>query len=122
METLVEDDNKTELRDLLQLAIRDKVALHSHYMPFIKDGGIFIPTSEQFQFGETIGVVLRFLDRNKKLVISGRVVWISPSSSQSSSNPGIGVQFVGQSRAAVKHAIDTYLGDLAKRPALHQAY
>lgn len=121
-ETVV-DAEKPEVSDLLQLSIRDKVALHSHYMPFIRDGGIFIPTDRDYEFGETIGMVLRFLDRGKKLVITGKVVWVSPQSSHhSASNPGVGLQFVGNTRKDVKNAIEAYLGDLAKRPALHQAY
>ncbi|MEE9303404.1 MAG: PilZ domain-containing protein [Thiotrichaceae bacterium] len=114
---------KPEVTDLLQLSIRDKVSLHSHYMPFIKHGGIFIPTDRTYQFGETIGMVLRFLDRGKKLVITGKVVWVSPrSSNHNSHNPGVGLQFVGNTRQDVQKAIEAYLGDLAKRPALHQAY
>ena len=114
---------KREISDLLQLAIKDKVSLHSHYMPFIKDGGIFIPTDRCFQFGETIAMVLRFLDRGKKLVITGKVVWISPKTNHhASNNPGVGLQFAGNTHKEVKKAIEAYLGDLAKRPALHQAY
>ncbi len=114
---------KPEVTDLLQLSIRDKIALHSHYMPFIKNGGIFIPTDQVYKFGETIGMVLRFLDRGKKLVITGKVVWVSPqSSNQTSQNPGVGLQFVGNTRQDVQKAIEAYLGDLALRPALHQAY
>ena len=114
---------KPEVTDLLQLSIRDKIALHSHYMPFIKNGGIFIPTDQVYKFGETIGMVLRFLDRGKKLVITGKVVWVSPqSSNHTSQNPGVGLQFVGNTRQDVQKAIEAYLGDLALRPALHQAY
>ena len=119
----VVDVVKPEVSDLLQLSIRDKIALHSHYMPFIRHGGIFIPTDRVYKFGETIGMVLRFLDRGKKLVITGKVVWISPqSSNHSSHNPGVGLQFVGNTRHDVQRAIEIYLGDLATRPALHQAY
>jgi len=117
------DVEKPEVTDLLQLSIRDKVALHSHYMPFIRHGGIFIPTERIYRFGETVGMILRFLDRGKKLVITGKVVWVSPQSSNNSAhNPGVGLQFVGNTREDVQKAIEAYLGDLAKRPALHQAY
>ena len=117
------DRKKPEIGDLLQLDIKNKVALHSHYMPFIRYGGVFIPTEQTYQLGETVGMILRFVDRGKKLVISGKVVWISPQSNNHSSlNPGVGLQFVGNTRENVKTAIEAYLGDLHKRPALHQAY
>ncbi len=121
-EAVIDVENPA-VSDLLQLSIRDKIALHSHYMPFIRHGGIFIPTDRVYRFGETIGMVLRFLDRGKKLVITGKVVWVSPQgSSHSSHNPGVGLQFVGSTQGDVQKAIEAYLGDLAKRPALHQAY
>ena len=118
---LIMEQGMPEPSDLLQLNIRDKVALHSHYMPFIHDGGIFIPTDREFKFEETVVMILRFLDRNKKLIINGKVVWISPQSGRGSLK-GVGLQFVGSTRTDVYKAIEAYLGDLAKRPALHQAY
>ncbi len=118
---LVMEQGMPEPSDLLQLNIRDKVALHSHYMPFIQDGGIFIPTDREFKFDETVVMILRFLDRSKKLIINGKVVWISPLSGRGSIQ-GVGLQFVGSTRKDVYKAIEAYLGDLAKRPALHQAY
>lgn len=125
MEMLIEpasaEQKNNMATDLLQLAIRDKVALHSHYMPFIQGGGVFVPTKKEFHLGDMTGVVIRFLDRGKKLVISGRVVWISPEGN-SSGMPGVGIQFVGASQASIKGAIDSYLGELAHRPSLQQAY
>jgi type IV pilus assembly protein PilZ len=114
---------KPEASQLLQLDIQNKVVLHSHYMPFIKDGGIFIQTEREFEFEQRVVMLLRFLDKGKKLPISGRVVWISPKSGRGSSvSPGVGLQFAGDNRKEIQKAIEAYLGDLAKRPALHQAY
>ena len=36
---------------VLSLNIREKAALYAAYMPFLKGGGIFIPTSRQYQIG-----------------------------------------------------------------------
>ena len=114
---------KPEISQLLQLDIQNKVVLHSHYMPFIKDGGIFIQTEREFAFEQRVIMLLRFLDKGKKLPISGKVVWISPKSGRGSSvAPGVGLQFAGEKRVEIQKAIESYLGDLAKRPALHQAY
>ena len=114
---------KPEASQLLQLDIQNKVVLHSHYMPFIKDGGIFIQTEREFEFEQRVVMLLRFLDKGKKLPISGKVVWISPKSGRGSSvSPGVGLQFAGDNRKEIQRAIEAYLGDLAKRPALHQAY
>ncbi len=32
---------------ILSLTIKDKSVLYAAYMPFIKEGGLFIPTSKQ---------------------------------------------------------------------------
>ncbi len=116
------DTDKPVAPELLQLALRDKMDLHSHYMPFIKGGGIFVPTNKEYNLGDSTGVVLRFLDRGKKFVLTGNVVWISPEEGTSSGMKGVGIQFGGESKAAIKRAIESYLGDLANRPALKQAY
>ena len=117
------EQSKPEASQLLQLEIQNKVFLHSHYMPFIKDGGIFIPTEQEFHFEQQVVMLLRFIDKGKKLPISGRVVWISPKSGRGSSvTPGVGLQFAGDNRKDIQKAIEAYLGDLAKRPSLHQAY
>ena len=34
---------------ILSLTIKDKSALYAAYMPFIKNGGLFIPTNKWFK-------------------------------------------------------------------------
>ena len=34
---------------VISLAIKDKAMLHSNFMPFVKSGGIFIPTERSFE-------------------------------------------------------------------------
>ena len=45
---------------ILSLAIKDKAALYNAYMPFIKGGGIFVPTAKRYAKGhETVyGMVI----------------------------------------------------------------
>ncbi|MEP6940649.1 MAG: pilus assembly protein PilZ, partial [Rudaea sp.] len=35
------------LQGILPLAIRDKNSLYNAYMPFVKGGGLFVPTSKR---------------------------------------------------------------------------
>jgi len=37
---------------VLSLSIKEKSALFAAYMPFIKGGGLFIPTNKQYKMGE----------------------------------------------------------------------
>ena len=39
---------------ILSLSIKDKAVLYSAYMPFITNGGLFIPTEKQYKLGEEI--------------------------------------------------------------------
>lgn len=109
--------------NLLTLAIRDKADLHSHYMPFICNGGIFIPTDDELQLGDSVGMLIRFVDRGKKLMLTGKVVWMSSRNNNDSAGAnGVGLQFSGKTKHQVKKAIETYLGDLSGRSSLSQAY
>ena len=106
----------------LSMAISDKAALYACYMPFIKDGGIFVPTTERFGLHHEVVLQLRLVEESKKLVISGRVVWISTGMGQRGTSPGVGLQFTGDHRLRVKQFIEEVLGDLLKQPPNNPAY
>ena len=37
---------------ILSLAIKDKAALYNAYMPYLKSGGIFVPTPKRYFLGD----------------------------------------------------------------------
>ncbi|MFN2350226.1 MAG: pilus assembly protein PilZ, partial [Thioalkalivibrio sp.] len=37
---------------ILSLAIKDKNSLYAAYMPFVKNGGLFIPTQKPYKLGD----------------------------------------------------------------------
>ena len=43
---------------VLSLSIKEKSALFAAYMPFIKGGGLFIPTNKQYKMGEEVFMLL----------------------------------------------------------------
>ena len=106
----------------LSMAIAEKSALHACYMPFIKDGGIFVPTTDKFALHDEIILHLRLVEDGKKLLIPGRVVWISPGVGQRGNSPGVGLQFTGEHRFRVKQFIEDLLGDMTKQAPLTPAY
>jgi type IV pilus assembly protein PilZ len=106
----------------LSMAIAEKSALHACYMPFIKDGGIFVPTTDKFSLHDEVVLHLRLVEDGKKLLIPGRVIWISPGVGQRGTSPGIGLQFTGEHRLRVKQFIEDILGDVGKQPATNPAY
>ena len=43
---------------ILSLTIKDKGALYAAYMPFIKNGGLFIPTNKPYKLGDEVFMLL----------------------------------------------------------------
>ena len=78
---------------VLSLNIREKAALYAAYMPFLKGGGIFIPTSRQYTLGEEVFMLLSLMDDPNRLAVQGKVVWLTPEGVQGNRTQGIGVQF-----------------------------
>lgn len=79
---------------VLSLAIKEKAALYAAYMPYLKNGGIFVPTHRTYQLGDEVYLILTLLDDPTKFPVAGKVVWISPAGG-GSRQPGIGVHFPG---------------------------
>ena len=93
---------------ILSLTIKDKAVLYSAYMPFIKNGGLFIPTTKQYKLGEEIFLLLSLMDEPEKIPVAGKVVWITPVGAQGNRNAGIGVQFSDQDDTA-RRTIENHL-------------
>lgn len=99
---------------VLSLAIREKAALFAAYMPFVKGGGLFIPTSKPFKMGEEVFMLLNLLDDPHKLKIVGKVIWITPQAVNNKPQ-GIGIQFSDRDGGVeAKKRIETILGAALK--------
>jgi type IV pilus assembly protein PilZ len=81
---------------ILSLTIKDKSALYAAYMPFIKGGGLFIPTKKEYHIGEEVFMLLSLMEDPEKLPVAGKIIWITPVGAQGNRSAGIGVQFSGQ--------------------------
>lgn len=104
---------------ILSLSIKDKGALYNAYMPFLKSGGIFVPTQRRYALGDEVFILLSLMDDRDRLPVAGRVVWITPSGAQGNRTAGIGVQFnEGADGETVRTKIESILaGSLsAERP------
>jgi type IV pilus assembly protein PilZ len=97
---------------VLSLNIREKAALYAAYMPFLKGGGIFIPTSRQYALGEEVFMLLSLMDDPNRLAVQGKVVWLTPEGVQGNRTQGIGVQFTqDDTGAAARATIEKILGE-----------
>lgn len=99
---------------ILSLSIRDKSALYAAYMPFVKNGGLFIPTNKTYKLGDEVFMLLTLMDSKEKIPVAGRVVWITPRGSQGNKTAGVGVQFSELDKGATKNKIENQLAGALK--------
>lgn len=105
---------------MLTLTIKDKSALYVAYMPFIANGGLFIPTNKSYNLGDEVFMLLTLMDSNERMPVAGRIVWITPRGAQNKRAAGIGVQFSEQDNGQTQKKIETYLaGALAADRPTH---
>ena len=104
---------------MLSLAIKERTALFAAYMPFLKQGGLFIPTNRPYQMGDQVYMLISLMDDTTKMPISGKVVWITPAGAQGNRQQGIGVQFDdNETSAGVRGKIEGVLGNAMKSTRL----
>src|ERR1700758_2596625 len=97
---------------VLSLNIREKAALYAAYMPFLKGGGIFIPTNRVYQLGEEVFMLLSLMDDPQRIAVQGKVVWVTPEGVQGNRTQGIGVQFThDETGASARATIERILGE-----------
>lgn len=96
---------------VLSLSIKEKSALYAAYMPYLKGGGIFIPTNKPYRLGDEVFMLLSLMGDPNKLPVAGRVVWITPEGAQGNKVQGVGVQFgENESGVSARNKIEGLLG------------
>lgn len=98
---------------ILSLTIKDKSVLYAAYMPFIKHGGLFIPTNRNYQLGDEVFMLLKLMDEPERIPLAGKVAWITPQGAQGNRAAGVGVQFNENDNTA-RNRIETYLAGALK--------
>lgn len=74
------------------LVIRSKASLYAAWIPLLKGGGIFVPSTRGHTLGEEVLILLTLLDDPNKIPLQGIVAWINPAHSTGNRPQGIGVQ------------------------------
>lgn len=109
MDNHLSTETPNRVSQVLPLVLSDQRALYNAYMPFIKEGALFLHTDKQFYLGEEVFILLKLLDEPEKLTIQGKVIWITPFGAEHKRNPGVGVQLVGDNAKDIRNKIDTAL-------------
>ncbi|HEX4944224.1 MAG TPA: PilZ domain-containing protein [Usitatibacteraceae bacterium] len=77
---------------VFSLVIRSKAALYAAWIPLLRGGGIFVPSTREHNLGEEVLILLSLLDDSVKIPIHGHVAWVNCAHAASNRPQGFGVQ------------------------------
>jgi type IV pilus assembly protein PilZ len=100
-------------RNMLTLNLTDEPTLYSSYLPFLKHGGLFIPTDKNYKIGDEVFLLLTLMN-DDKTPVAGKVAWINPKGSSGGRPAGIGVHFGELDKGATREKIEKYLSTMLK--------
>ncbi len=106
---------------LLTLTIKDKSALYLAYMPFVRNGGLFIPTNSNYRLGDEVFMLLNLMGEDEKLPVAGRVIWVTPKGAPEQAHGGNrgAVQRPGPAVRRRRKSRPTWRGALSGDKATH---
>lgn len=100
---------------VLSLSIKEKSALYAAYMPFLKGGGVFIPTTRVYRLGDEVFMLISLMGDPNKIPVAGQVVWITPAAAQGNKTQGVGVRFSdNEGSISARNKIEGLLGGSMK--------
>ncbi len=105
---------------VVSLSYPDKKSLQKAYMPFLKNGGLFLPTSTQRDMNEEIFLLVTLPEADKPIPVPGTVVWKTPSGAADGKPQGVGIEFKGREGNSLRIRIEGLLGaDLTSSKPTH---
>jgi type IV pilus assembly protein PilZ len=78
---------------VLSLTIRERAALYAAYMPFLHNGGLFVPTTKSCHLDDEIFLLLSLMQDEHRYPVAGKVAWITPAGAGHNRTQGVGLQF-----------------------------
>ena len=96
---------------VMSLTIRERSGLYAAYMPFLQNGGIFIPGNRPCQLGEEVFLLLSLMQDEARYPVAGKVAWITPARATGNRTQGVGVRFPSDDKTQqLKMRIEQILG------------
>ena len=96
---------------VIQLAIKERAALYAAYIPMFAEGGMFIPTTRDYQLGDDMYVLITLPDDPQRYPVAGKVAWITPARSTGNRTQGVGIRFPKDEKSEqLKQRIEQILG------------
>lgn len=72
--------------------IADTQTLYISYLSFVKNGGIFVPSSRKHMLGEDVFVAFTLPNSSERYPLHGKVVWVNEKGT-ATKPAGFGMQF-----------------------------
>ncbi|OYT88486.1 MAG: pilus assembly protein PilZ [Burkholderiales bacterium PBB6] len=96
---------------VIQLVFREKGALYAAYVPLFADGGLFVPSTREYQLGDDIYLLLSLPGDPQRYPVAGKVGWITPPNTSGGRTQGVGVRFPADEKTRqLKIRIEEILG------------
>lgn len=86
---------------IISLKLKDAASLYNVYMPFLRNGGLFYATTQNYSLGDEVVMLISLADESERLSVVGKVAWVCPAGAQGNRTAGIGVHFNESSDAEV---------------------
>ena len=95
----------------MQLTIKEKAALYAAYIPMFKEGGVFFPTTREYQLGADVYVLLTLPEDKQRYPVAGKIAWVTPARAAGNRTQGVGVRFPNDEKSRLlKLKIEEILG------------
>ncbi len=96
---------------VIQLVFREKGALYAAYIPLFAEGGLFVPTTREYNLGEDIYLLLSLPDDPQRYPVAGKIAWVTPANASGGRTQGVGVRFPADEKTrGLKVKIEEILG------------
>ena len=96
---------------VIQLVFREKGALYAAYVSVFSDGGLFVPSTRDYQLGDDIYLLLTLPGDAQRYPVAGKVGWITPANAPGGRTQGVGVRFpLDEKTRLLKTRIEEVLG------------
>jgi type IV pilus assembly protein PilZ len=99
---------------LVPLRFKSTNQLYKSFMPWLKNGGLFVPTSKRFEMGQKVLMMVVLPGMIDKFPTAGAVAWVCPKDATGHNKPGVGVEFLDEEGVALRLRIEGMLTEQLK--------
>lgn len=100
--SLVRSPDNTPRR-LLHITITEPEALRRCYLPFLRNGGLFVPTTETYSLRQQLFLVLKLPGTTQVQGVLTRVACLTPAQAHDGRIMGVGLAFTEATQSLIGH-------------------